>query len=150
MSDSGMGPQPRQLTSQPHGHMLTNMGVWSPDSRWIVYDTRSVADGSCFDGSRNERVEVATGRIEVLYESQRGACCGVVTASQVDDGVVFILRPDDPTADWSYGPARRPRRIAGRGMTARQTCGDGATFIRGRRVPQARSDATVTFRGRTK
>lgn len=97
----------RQVTCAAHGHMLTNAGVWSPDSRWIVYDTRSTPDGSVFDGTRIERVEVDSGRIELLYESQHGACCGVVTASPVDDRVVFILGPAHPTADWQYGPARR-------------------------------------------
>jgi hypothetical protein len=87
--------------------MLTNSGVWSPDARWVVYDTRSSPDGSVFDGTRIERVEVDTGRIELLYESQHGACCGVVTASPVDDRVVFLLGPERPTADWQYGPARR-------------------------------------------
>jgi len=97
----------RQVTCAAHGHMLTNSGVWSPDSRWIVYDTRSSPDGSVFDGTRIERVEVESGRIEVLYESRHGGCCGVVTASPVDDRVVFILGPEHPAADWQYGPARR-------------------------------------------
>jgi hypothetical protein len=97
----------RQLTTAPHGHMLTNAAVWSADSRWIVYDTRSGADGSVFDGTRIERVEVATGTIERLYESRDGACCGVVTASPVDDRVVFILGPERATPDWQYGPVRR-------------------------------------------
>jgi hypothetical protein len=97
----------RQVTCAAHGHMLTNSGVWSADSRWIVYDTRSSPDGSVFDGTRIERVEVDSGRIEVLYESRHGACCGVVTASPVDDRVVFILGPEHPTAVWQYGPARR-------------------------------------------
>jgi hypothetical protein len=97
----------RQVTCAAHGHMLTNTGVWSPDSRWIVYDTRSTPDGSVFDGTRIERVEVESGRIELLYESRNGACCGVVTASPVDDRVVFIVGPEHPTADWQYGPAHR-------------------------------------------
>jgi hypothetical protein len=101
----------RQVTCAAHGHMLTNSGVWSPDSRWIVYDTRSSPDGSVFDGTRIERVEVESGRIEILYESRNGACCGVVTASPVDDRVVFILGPEQPTADWQYGPARRQGAI---------------------------------------
>jgi hypothetical protein len=87
--------------------MLTNTGVWSPDSRWIVYDTRTSPDGSVFDGTRIERVEVESGRIELLYESRNEACCGVVTASPVDDRVVFIVGPEQPTADWQYGPAHR-------------------------------------------
>jgi len=97
----------RQLTSTPHGHMLTNAAVWSADSRWIVYDTRESLDGSVFDGRRIERVDVTTGRVEVLYESARGACCGVVTASPVDDRVVFIHGPEAPTADWSYAAWHR-------------------------------------------
>jgi hypothetical protein len=97
----------RQVTCADHGHMLTNSAVWSPDSRWIVYDTRSTPDGSVFDGTRIERVEVESGRIELLYESRNGACCGVVTASPVDDRVVFIVGPEHPTADWRYGPAHR-------------------------------------------
>jgi hypothetical protein len=97
----------RQVTCAAHGHMLTNAAVWSPDSRWIVYDTRSSPDGSVFDGTRIERVEVDSGRIELLYESRNGACCGVVTASPVDDRVVFIVGPEQPTADWQYGPAHR-------------------------------------------
>lgn len=97
----------RQLTTAPHGHLLTNTGAWSADGEWIVYDVRSAADGSTFDGTRIERVEVATGRVETLYESNHGACCGVVTASPVDDRVVFIHGPERPTPDWQYGPAHR-------------------------------------------
>jgi len=97
----------RQVTSAAHGHMLTSTAVWSADSRWIVYDTRSSPDGSVFDGTRIERVEVGSGRVEFLYASQHGACCGVVTASPVDDRVVFILGPEHPTAEWQYGFNRR-------------------------------------------
>jgi hypothetical protein len=97
----------RQVTTAPHGHVLSNTGVWSPDSRWIVYDVRSTADGAVFDGTRIERVEVETGRVEVLYESRDGARCGVVTSSPIDDRVVFILGPERPDLAWSYGPARR-------------------------------------------
>lgn len=99
--------QSRQVTTAPHGHVLTNTAVWSPDGRWIVYDVRSTADGAVFDGTRIERVDVETGRVEVLYESREGACCGVVTASPVDERVVFILGPERPDVSWSYGPARR-------------------------------------------
>ncbi len=98
---------PSQLTTAPHGHILTNAAVWSADSRWIVYDTRSSVDGSVFDGTRIERVEVDTGRVEVLYESPQGSCCGVATASPVDDRVVFIHGPERPTSDWSYAASHR-------------------------------------------
>jgi len=97
----------RQVTAAPYGHVLTNVAVWSADARWIAYDTRGTPDGSVFDGTRIERVEVESGRVEVLYEARHGAACGVVTCSPVDDRVVFIRGPERPTADWTYGPARR-------------------------------------------
>jgi hypothetical protein len=97
----------RQLTTAAHGHILTNVNVWSPDGAWIVYDVRSDAAGSVFDGTRIERVHVETSRVEVLYESQRGACCGVASYSPVDDRVAFILGPEDPTPDWEYAPHHR-------------------------------------------
>lgn len=97
----------RQLTHAPHGHVLTNAGVWSPCGEWVVYDVRSDAHGSVFDGTRIERVNVRTGEVQLLYESKNGACCGVATCSPVDERVVFILGPEHPTPDWDYGPARR-------------------------------------------
>ena len=107
-SDSfGDAAMPRQITTAAHGHILTNAAVWSADGRWLVYDTRSGVDGSVFDGRRIERVEVATGRVELLYESTHGACCGVVTASPVDDRVVFLHGPENPTEDWSYAAFHR-------------------------------------------
>lgn len=101
----------RQLTNAVHGHILTNANVWSPDGEWIVYDVRSDPAGAVFDGTRIERVHVPTGRVEVLYESQRGACCGVASCSPVDDRVAFILGPEDPTPDWEYAPHHRQGMI---------------------------------------
>ncbi len=101
----------QQLTIEPCGHILTNVGCWSADGEWIVYDVRSDAAGSLFDGNRIERVHVATGRSEVLYESTNGACCGVATACPVTDRVVFILGPDRPPDrpdhDWPYAAYHR-------------------------------------------
>ena len=97
----------RQVTHAPHGHVLTNVNVWSPDGRRIVYDVRSDADGSTFDGDRIETVDAESGEVRVLYRSRRGACCGVATFHPTADRVVFILGPEDPTPDWTYGAARR-------------------------------------------
>ena len=92
----------RQITCEPKNHILTNIGVWSPDGKWIVYDTRSDPAGSIFDGSTIEQVNVETGEVRVLYRSQRGAHCGVATCNPIDDRVIFILGPEDPTLDWQY------------------------------------------------
>jgi hypothetical protein len=97
----------RQLTHAPHGHILTNVNAWSHDGQWIVYDVRSDAAGSVFDGTRIERVHVETGEVQVLYESRRGACCGVAACSPADDRVAFILGPEDPTPNWQYAAWHR-------------------------------------------
>ncbi len=94
----------RQLTHAAHGHVLTNINVWSPDGEWIFYDVRT---GDAFDGGRIERVNVRTGAVEVVYASGNGAGCGVVTCSPVEARVVFIHGPENPTADWGYGLTRR-------------------------------------------
>jgi hypothetical protein len=95
----------RQVTRAAHGHILTNVNVWSPDSRWIVYDERTV--DSVFDGTRIAQVDVGTGEVRTLFESRDGAACGVATYHPRESKVVFILGPEKPTPEWSYGASRR-------------------------------------------
>ena len=97
----------RPITTGGRGHIISNAAVWSPDGEWIVYDVRSDPLGSQFDATRIERVHVASGRIEVLYESRNGACCGVATYSPVNEKVVFILGPEHPEGDWKYSASNR-------------------------------------------
>lgn len=97
----------RQLTCGAYGHILTNTAVFSPDGKWIVFDDRSDPAGSVFDGQRILRVATDTGKVETLYESRDGACCGVATVCPASGRVVFILGPEHPTPDYSYGPSRR-------------------------------------------
>lgn len=97
----------KQITFAPHGHILTNTAVWSPDSRRIVYDIRSDAEGSLFDGTRIETVDVASGEVHSVYQSRNAACCGVATFHPRAERVVFISGPEHPDAGWSYGAARR-------------------------------------------
>ena len=96
-----------QITHGNGGRILTNTGVWSPDSRFIVYDTRSDAEGTLFDGDRIEIVDTETGTVQTVYQSQNGAHCGVPTFHPTENKVVFILGPEHPTSDWQYGPAHR-------------------------------------------
>ncbi len=95
----------RQLTHAPHGHVLTNVNVWSPDSRWIVYDVRT--QDSAFTGTRIEQVNIDSGAVQLLYESRDGAACGVVTYHPQAAKVVFIHGPENPSAEWTYGASRR-------------------------------------------
>jgi hypothetical protein len=96
-----------QIPEGSGGRILTNCSVWSPDGQWIVYDTRSDAEGAVFDGTTIEMVSVETGEIRRLYESTRGAHCGVATFHPQKAKVVFILGPEDPTPDWPYAPSHR-------------------------------------------
>ena len=100
-------PTEKQVTSGPGGRILTNVGVWSPDSQWIVYDTRSDAAGDVFDGTHIEMVNIQTGEVKVLYESRHDAHCGVATFHPREQRVVFILGPEKPTPDWQYSPCHR-------------------------------------------
>lgn len=96
-----------QLTDRPGGHILTNIGVWSPDGEWIVYDRRSDPAGAVFDGETIEIVHTHSREVRELYHSKNGAHCGVATFSPLAQRVVFILGPEHPTDDWQYGPAHR-------------------------------------------
>jgi Protein of unknown function (DUF3748) len=97
----------RQLTHGAGGRILTNTGVWSADGEWIVYDTRSDAAGSVFDGERIELVQSRTGEVREIFRSGNGAHCGVATFHPRDGKVVFIHGPEHPAPDWSYGPSHR-------------------------------------------
>ena len=97
----------RQLTHGPGGRILANTGVWSPDGKWITYDVRSDTAGDLFDGTRIEAVNIDSGEVRVLYESKNGAHCGVVTWHPREMKIAFILGPENPTADWQYGPSHR-------------------------------------------
>ena len=97
----------KQITTESKGHILTNTGVWSPDSNWIVYDTRSDPSGGIFDGSTIEMVNIHTGEVRSLYHSPNGAFYGVATFHPHDNKVVFILGPENPTSDWKYSASHR-------------------------------------------
>jgi hypothetical protein len=96
-----------QITDRPVGHILTNTKVWSPDGRWIVYDTRSDRAGEKFDGSTIEIVNVATREVREIFRARNGAHCGVATYSPQGNRVVFIVGPENPTADWQYNAWHR-------------------------------------------
>jgi hypothetical protein len=97
----------RQVTFGPGGRILTNSGVWSPDSQWVLFDTRSDPAGERFDGTTIEMANVRTGEVRRLYRSVQGAHCGVATFHPLAWKVVFILGPENPTPDWQYSAWHR-------------------------------------------
>jgi hypothetical protein len=100
-------PRERQISRGPGGRIVTNTGVWSPDSKWIVYDTRSDPAGEKFDGSTINMVNVETGEVKELYRSVNGAHCGAATFHPREQKVAFILGPEKPTPDWQYNAYHR-------------------------------------------
>lgn len=96
-----MSHQERQLTFDPRGHQLTNINVWTPCSQWLAYDVRP--SGASFTGLSIERVNVASGLVEVVYRAQQGAHVGVVTVSpDAPARYVFIHGPEHPDSHWHY------------------------------------------------
>lgn len=96
-----MSKQEQQLTYAPRHHQLTNINVWTPDSRWIAFDVRP--SGSSFTGETIERVNVDTCEVEVIYQATEGAHVGVVTVSQTEPTrYAFIHGPENPDENWHY------------------------------------------------
>ena len=95
------------LPHGPGGCILSNCNAWSPDGQWIAFDGRSDAAGFHFDSTRIAMVHTETGEIRTLYESNNGACCGVVLWHPREMKVAFILGPEHPTPDWDYSASRR-------------------------------------------
>jgi hypothetical protein len=72
-----VGGVDRQVTTAPHGHVLTNAHVWSPDSKWLTFDTRSDAGGAKFDGGSIAAVHVSSEAVRTVYTAVKDAKCGV-------------------------------------------------------------------------
>lgn len=78
-----------QLTHSPAGHQIHNRQCFSPDGRFIYYDSRN--DETRLGDSRAiGRVEIATGRTEILHCSADTAI-GAVTCHPHDLSLAFIL-----------------------------------------------------------
>ena len=89
---------PRQITQEPVNHNLDNNLNFSPDSKWLCYDTR-VNDGlGIGDTRRIERVNVFNGKKELIYEAPdfilgKGPGIGAVSYFQKTPQIVFIHGP---------------------------------------------------------
>ncbi len=82
-----------QLTRGAYNHDLDNNDNFSPDGKWLVYDTRTGAGG--IGGSPSvERVHIATGKVEVLFSIKDnhpyGPGAGAVSYHPSANQVIFI------------------------------------------------------------
>ena len=104
------GVNDRQLTKAEHGHCLATGGSpWSPDSRWIVFDTRSDAAGEVFDADEIQAVHVPSRKTRTLFQTSNDAVCGEASFSPIanERTIVFVHGPENPTGAWTYAPHRR-------------------------------------------
>ena len=106
----------KQITFASRNHQLTNINTWTPDSQWLVYDVRP--SGASFTGETIERVNVATGEVEVVYRATDGAHVGVVTVHPAEEKYVFIHGPKNPDADWHYDFHHRQGVVAQNGQVS--------------------------------
>lgn len=89
----------RQLTfRQGVNNNLDNNLNFSPDGNWICYDTRA-KDGQIADTRTIERVNIATGKIDTIYQAPNpvhnlGPGVGAVSYFPNEDKVIFIHGPD--------------------------------------------------------
>jgi len=91
----------KQISFSGKNHFLDNNDNFSPDMRFLCYDTRgTVFDGSIGNSKTIEKIEISTGIETVLYhpESVTGEKAapgvGAVSWHPYEDKVIFIHGPD--------------------------------------------------------
>ncbi len=89
----------RQITFEKNkNHNLDNNRNFSPNDRWLCYDTRPF-NGSIADGQTIEKVNVQTGQEVILYQvahyvKHKGPGVGAASYFPHKDSVIFIHGPD--------------------------------------------------------
>ena len=107
----------RQITHDGgRNHELDNNDNFSPDDRFLVFDTRT-DDGGIAASQMVGKVEIATGKITPLYETTQpntfGPGAGAASYSHCRDEVIFIHGPFHPTGpENQYEQFRRVGVIA--------------------------------------
>jgi len=121
-----VGAAERQIThDSTFNHELDNNDNFSPDDRFLVFDSRT-DEGGIGASSRVAKVEIATGEITTLYETKQpgkfGPGAGAASFSHVRDEVIFIHGPFHPT-----GPENQYEQFRRVGVIA---AGDGSGDFR--------------------
>jgi WD40 repeat protein len=97
----------KQLTSDSKGHFLNHTQIFSPDGKWLVYDTRNDDSKIASTGSI-EIVNIETGEIKEIYhtknQTEYGPGVGAVTFSPIQNRVLFIhgIRNSDQNNPYSF------------------------------------------------
>jgi len=100
----------KQLTSEPRNHHLGYLVNFSPDDRWLGYDTRTKA-GGIGQNTNIEMVNVQTKEVVVVYETsdanEYGPGCGSVDWHPYENKLLFIHGLNNCNSKRPYGFARR-------------------------------------------
>lgn len=106
----------RQLTASPCNHDLDNNDNFSPDGRYLVYDTRETIGPGIDNGQSIEMVEVETGKETVLYRPKVSVTgkrpapgIGAASFSGASNDIAFIHGPPVEEMD-VRGPYDKPNR----------------------------------------
>ncbi|MCF2500297.1 DUF3748 domain-containing protein [Dyadobacter chenhuakuii] len=103
--------QEKQVTQDyDYHHDLDNNDNFSPDGKWLVYDTRTDSGGIA-ESAKIEKVNIETGEKKVLFEIKNnqiwGPGAGAVSYSPVRQAVVFIHGLANSTKEHPYQQWRR-------------------------------------------
>jgi hypothetical protein len=112
----GAGAEERQITFTPKNHELDNNDNFSPDGRFLCYDTRETVGPGIDNCQSIEMVEISTGVETLLYQPEESVIgenpapgVGAVSFSPVANKVAFIHGP--PVAEvpvrGAYGKPNR-------------------------------------------
>jgi len=90
--DPMLGGTEEQLTFDYKSHYLNSHQCFSPDDKWIVYDTR-IAGGSIVSSGVVEKVNVKTGEMIVIYrapdQGRHGPGAGAAAYNPVGNRMIF-------------------------------------------------------------
>ncbi|SKC13411.1 Protein of unknown function [Dyadobacter psychrophilus] len=103
--------QEKQVTNDyDYHHDLDNNDNFSPDGKWLVYDTRT-DNGGIAESAKIEKVNIETGEKKILFQITNneiwGPGAGAVSYSPVQQAVVFIHGLANSTKENPYQQWRR-------------------------------------------
>ncbi len=100
----------RVITCTPQGHMIHNRQAFSPDGKYIYFDSRN-DETRLAESATIGRVDIRTGKEEILYRStttsSAGPGCGAVTCSPTSGKLAFIHGLTNASQKAPYAFSRR-------------------------------------------
>jgi WD40 repeat protein len=109
-SENDMSYKEIQLTDSPSGHTINSIQCFSPDGKWIVYDTRN-DDTQIISTGEIAMVNTESGEKKSLYRTTNqtayGPGVGAATFSPVEERVLFIHGIRNADQSRPYAMSRR-------------------------------------------